>query len=148
VKKMHGHVSADDPVARELGDALSRVLADLRGAGLLPDAGHFNIISGQSIVGAGARPRGFMGEGFVLRVDGSDHLVADDSTGTADPVDIVAIVQDWAMDQLGATWPEVHAGAERFGELLTPRFVDGVLTWCGSHAEIAPVGDLHASPGV
>jgi hypothetical protein len=81
----------------------------------------------------------------VLPVEGSDHLFADDATGTADPVDIVAFAQDWAMDQLGSTWPEVHAGAGRFGGILRPRFVDGVLMWCGSHAEIAPVGDLHAS---
>ena len=143
--KTHDQVSPDDPAARSLGTALLGVLADLRGAGLIPAAGLYDIGSGQWIVGAGARPRGFSGEGFVLRVEGSDHLVADDSTGAADPVDVVAFLQDWAMDQLGSPWPEVVDVVGRFAELLTPRFIDGVLMWCGERAAVASVGDLHFS---
>lgn len=142
---MQDHVNADDPVARSLKAAVIRALADLQGAGLAPAAGLYDITSGRWIVGAGAQPRGFSGEGFVLRVEGSEHLIADDSTGMPDPVDVVAFLQDWAMDQLGSMWPETHDSAGRFVELLTPRIVDGVLMWCGKHADVAPVGDLRLS---
>jgi hypothetical protein len=140
---MQDHVSIPDPGG--LLVALDAVLADLRTAGLSPVVGVYDLDIGRWIRPAGVAPDGFFGEGVVLRVEGNDHLVSRDDEGVPDAVDVVGFLQDWAMDELGAGWPELQGADGRFVEILLPRTVDGALMWCGKQTNVA-VGKLGTVP--
>lgn len=145
---MQNHGSRHETIEPRLVKTLADTLTDLRTVGLSPAAGLYDLGETRWIVGSGEAPEGFPDDGIVLRIEGDNHLVSEVAAGVADPIDLIEFVQDWAMGELGMSWPEARDGADRVAALLTPGIVDGTVMWCERGRPCAAVGELALSGDV
>lgn len=124
-------------------DALIR---DIQTTGLRPTVGVFDLHTSRWLLGSGVDPTDFGPDGYVLRVENNEHLIAPTDTGEPDPADVASYLQDWVTDELGVGWPETYEPLGTFTGILEPTMVQGNLMWVGGGGETTPVGGLTPTP--
>ncbi|MGV8908992.1 MAG: hypothetical protein ACOH1Y_08405 [Propionicimonas sp.] len=62
--------------------------------------------------------------------------------GTPDLLAIIGAVQEWAIDELGYGWPEIHDAQGGFVALLEPGQSLAGCVWCQRGSARVAVGEL------
>ena len=90
---------------------------------------------------AGKDAEGFVDD-YVLSLPGRLLALGTEEDGSFSAVEVMSAAQDWAIDETGHGWPELHTDAGQFLAILQPAFDDNHAPVWSSGATTIPLGSL------